>query len=366
MVWWTLLQLQHGGKQARRRAAKALRGVKTQRVVDALISALSDDDFEVSSTARAALLEAGSLAVEPLLAGLEFAGERRRRAIIAVLGGIGDSRAKSPLAELFLRGADWWTMSELAKALQKLKWQPPDTTSQARFAIAVEDWKLVAQQGEIAVEPILNRMQHGGSVDSEKMAAALVSIGQPAVRPLWDLLEREITLPLSPGVRGTGLSPTLRIAVRALEGINRPMLVGLAIRACGARTRMIGSSTEIQCALSHRNLPERGHCDLCYSEFYPLIRGTLLLTAAAFALIVHLGYDPFKRNRVDPALQAAKEATHQASAMLAFAAAKLASMSRRELLEGWREKVFSDTTEWALCPDCAKDLEAFLESLKPA
>jgi HEAT repeat protein len=91
--------------RVRRKAALSLGVIGDPRAIDGLIASLRDPDDELRNTAATALDQIGVAAVDPLcsVACDEHAPVIARLAAIEVLGGLGESRAIAPLAEL-LRG----------------------------------------------------------------------------------------------------------------------------------------------------------------------------------------------------------------------------------------------------------------------
>jgi hypothetical protein len=61
------------------------------------------------------------------------------------------------------------------------------------------------------------------------------------------------------------------------------------------------------------------------------------------------GFNPFKTRGIDMSV--------------AIRLGELGGISKEELFQDWRQRVLSDTTDWGLCPTCAK---AFPKAHTPA
>lgn len=82
------------------------------------------------------------------------------------------------------------------------------------------------------------------------------------------------------------------------------------------------------------------HCDLCNETISAneLVRVPLREMQRA----VRNGYNPFKSRRMSGTVRLGK----------------LGGLSTNEMYLNWSQKVLSDTTDWGLCPPCAKHFQA--------
>ena len=182
--------------------------LRKRKKIEALIKALGHRDWSVRYAAAEALGEVGDpQAVGPLISCLEDHGEDialRERASLA-LGMIGDPRAIETLVST-LKDDDWGVRRAAAEALGKLAWEPG--------------------RGEIGVLYWMSRMVlYDYDLDchyaNDEAIDALVQVGDPAIKPLIDLLDHNDRLLRSAAIEALGKignPQAIEPLVSALEG----------------------------------------------------------------------------------------------------------------------------------------------------
>jgi HEAT repeat protein len=195
-------------------AAEALGKLGDARAVEPLINALVRVGY-MPKAAEEALVNLGSLAVEPLIASLKdrragvpsagaevlgMLGDARavepliallnhqdyhaRFAAAEALGKLGDERAVEPLIAM-LKDADWYVCETAAGALERLHWQPGIDETGARYWLAKSNLDQFIKAGAPAIEPLI-AMLKGSDVNVHPAAAqGLGKLGdERAVEPL--------------------------------------------------------------------------------------------------------------------------------------------------------------------------------------
>ncbi len=182
MLWWTLLQLRSKQTNRRKRAAEKLGNLRNTRAVDALVTALNDEDSDVRFAAAQALgYIKDPRAVESLITSLGDSSWGVQAAAAESLGWIGDTRAIGPLVTKL---KDSITIRQAAgHALNSLGWQPMTVSEKAFQAVAMQDWNTAVSLGAASVEPLVNAIY-----EEQAARQALVKIGAPAVAPLLKTL----------------------------------------------------------------------------------------------------------------------------------------------------------------------------------
>lgn len=198
----------------RRKATETLGQMGDRRAVEPIMRALKDVDKDVKRLAAEALAVLGdSRAVDPLIVLLRE-GEREVKAAAAqALGQLGDPRAAGPLSDALRHGNQLVVSNAVdalvqlgpestdfavdmlqdsnkvarhsaATVLERVGWNPADSASRIRFAIAKGDFKACVQEGPAAVDLVLSEFQE--SVGSRSMIArTLGELGDArAVEPL--------------------------------------------------------------------------------------------------------------------------------------------------------------------------------------
>ncbi len=198
--------LDHEDFITRKNAATALKNVGDERAVEALIQALSYEDWQDSyiilSSVRESSAEAlGKIgdkrAVNPLInAMLEDVDENVRWKAARALGDIGDRSAVEPLTEA-LKDGSWHVRKDAVVALGKIG----DEQAFEHVADALEDDEghvrkyaalALAKIGDEKAIPYLVETLEDDDTDVQwKAIIALEKIGDPAVEPLINLLKAD-------------------------------------------------------------------------------------------------------------------------------------------------------------------------------
>ena len=183
----------------RAEAAEALGRLGDGRAVEPLIKAL-DDGYAVGSAAARALGRLGDgRAVEPLIDLLHGCYECGREAAAEALGQLGDARAVQPLASL-LQDEDAEMRKIAAQALARIGWRPDGSEAKAAFLVALQDWPGCVTMGADAVHQLIITLRSGDFAVAWHAGNALVAIGRPAIEPLHACLSDP-----NPGVRADAL-----------------------------------------------------------------------------------------------------------------------------------------------------------------
>lgn len=114
--------------------------------------------------------------------------EARQKAAEA-LGKIEDEAALEPLV-LALRDTAKAVRKEVAGAVEKRGWEPSDDAQKADYLFATERWDELARLGKPAVDPLIEGLKDDDKKVRQKAAAALGNIGdERAAEPLADALK---------------------------------------------------------------------------------------------------------------------------------------------------------------------------------
>jgi HEAT repeat protein len=249
-------------------AAEILGKLGDPRAVEPLVACFQDQDPEVISTVKAALVRIGKPAVEPLITALGKASwdtlhlvvemldqfgwqpgqdensavywvvKRRwdkciemktpavgpvmevlreskeagvRKAAIETLGELGSDRAFEPLL-IALRNSDKGLRLTAAAALEKLGWKPGKDGDAACYWIVKQAWDQCAAVGAVAVDPLLAMLKDPDQELRKVAAQTLGRIGAPAAERLIASLNTK-----DEDVRKTALELLVKIGLPALE-----------------------------------------------------------------------------------------------------------------------------------------------------
>jgi len=89
-----------------------------------------------------------------------------------------------------------------------------------------------------------------------------------------------------------------------------------------------------------------GRCDICSRDLDG--KHGHRIPAAEFKRLVQQGYNPRARGRLARSLVAAADG---------------AGISADQFYQAWRQGAMADTTDWALCDACLKDVAAFMSAV---
>jgi HEAT repeat protein len=108
-----------------------------------------------------------------------------RQSIITALGKSGDQRVVEIML-LALTEKDFDLSSTAAYALDSLKWTPTDLEKVAYYYVAKREWSKAIEYGALAVEPLINVLWDDGNESNARKSAAqaLGEIGVPSLDPL--------------------------------------------------------------------------------------------------------------------------------------------------------------------------------------
>ena len=186
--------LEHKDPQVQYEAAEALGNLGDEKAIGPLITALKRDEFSgVRWKAAEALSKIGNPAVEPLIATLQYPDDDVRWKAAIALGEIGNPDAVEPLIQL-LSDDDRFVRSRAAHALSMIgdaavgplihALQKGDPGVRWGAAMALGKTK-----NPIAVEPLILALADEEAMVRAEAAAALASIGTPALGPLLAFLK---------------------------------------------------------------------------------------------------------------------------------------------------------------------------------
>jgi len=186
--------LEHKDPQIQYEVAEALGNLGDETAVGSLINALKRDEFSgVRWKAAEALSKIGNPAVEPLIATLQYPDDDVRWKAAIALGEIGNPDAVEPLI-LLLSDDDRFVRSRAAHALSMIGDPaiPPLIETLKKGDTSVR-WGAALALGKIknplAVEQLILALADQEAMVRAEAAAALASIGTPALRPLLGFLK---------------------------------------------------------------------------------------------------------------------------------------------------------------------------------
>lgn len=158
--------------------------------VNPLIRLLSDPD--IREMAAAALIKVGEPSAEACVRALDDADSDVIEALCEVLYALGEA-AVPPLIQALTSDR---SRRHAAAILERMGWEPWDSTERAWYLIAREEWMELALMGAPAVEPLIRTLN--GSDDRVRCEAAVTlgEIGLPeAVEPLVNALRDDVVAP---------------------------------------------------------------------------------------------------------------------------------------------------------------------------
>ena len=186
--------LEHKDPQVQYEAAEALGNLGDETAVGPLINALKRDEFSgVRWKAAEALSKIGNPAVEPLIATLQYPDDDVRWKAAIALGEIGNPDAIEPLIQL-LSDDDRFVRSRAAHALSMIG-EPavPPLIHALKKGYPDVRWGAALSLGKtknpLAVEPLILALADEEAMVRAEAAAALASIGAPALAPLLSFLK---------------------------------------------------------------------------------------------------------------------------------------------------------------------------------
>ncbi len=157
----------------RRAAAQGLGPARDRRAVEPLAALLEDEDPSVVASAAYALAEYGDpRAVEPLVRAL-----RSGSPDAAVTLGRSDHERVVPALVAALSQPAVEVRHAAASALRQRGWSATDDAQRAAFAVATEAWDDAVALGAAAIEPLRVLLGTGDPALRERAAKALTTIG---------------------------------------------------------------------------------------------------------------------------------------------------------------------------------------------
>ena len=186
--------LEHKDPQIQYEAAEALGNIGDEKAIGPLITALKRDEFSgVRWKAAEALSKIGNPAVEQLIATLQYPDDDVRWKAAIALGEIGNPDAVEPLIQLlsdddrFVRSRAAHALSMIGKAaigplIHALQNGDPGVRWGAALALG-------KTKNPLAVEPLILALADEEAMVRAEAAAALASIGTPALAPLLNFLK---------------------------------------------------------------------------------------------------------------------------------------------------------------------------------
>ncbi|MDP3564823.1 MAG: HEAT repeat domain-containing protein, partial [Methanoregula sp.] len=186
--------LEHKDPLVQYEAAEALGDLGDEKAVAPLITALKRDEFSgVRWKAAEALSKIGNPAVGPLIRALQYPDDDVRWKAAIALGEIGNPEAVEPLIQL-LSDEDRFVRSRAAHALSMIGEPAVPSLVQAlkkgdygvRWGAALALGKI---KNPLAIEPLIFALADEQAMVRGEAAAALASIGTPALAPLLGFLK---------------------------------------------------------------------------------------------------------------------------------------------------------------------------------
>lgn len=181
---------QDGRWNMRKRAAFCLNEKKDPDAIEALITALKDENFYVRETAESSLINTGKYVLPYLIAYLKSEDSDLLYRIARVLGGIRDSRALEPLFTLLKNKDSWVRMG----AAQGLGWVHDNSAIELLIKCATEDrdkWvsaqatsSLGQYENNRTIDALIDLLEDEAMEVRVEAAAALKNFGEEAIGPL--------------------------------------------------------------------------------------------------------------------------------------------------------------------------------------
>lgn len=164
---------------------KSLIEIGSEKAIEPLICALKEDNIEVRSMAAEGLgrLKSEKI-VEPLISALENDNIAVKRSAVKALGKIKTEKAIESLINC-LGNDDLEVRINVLDALEKLNWKPKNLKEKANYLIAKQKWKECVKVGEPALESLINALSFEYYVERASSAKVLGEIkSEKAVEPL--------------------------------------------------------------------------------------------------------------------------------------------------------------------------------------
>ncbi len=241
-------------QDVRQASAEALGNIGDGRAVEPLIAALEDNYMSGSYVAEALGQLGDARAVEPLIKALkkDDAPSRQRYAAEA-LGKIGDARALEPLIAAF------YDARRTIRVPGQRYLNVEDDSDFRRIVVAS-----VARFGDLAISPLIARLEQGGKEDyvREMAAEALGKIGNArAVRPLVKALKKDAYIVRVAAAKALGQIGD----VQAVKPLNQALKDALKTHSSRMQTAAAEGLKQIGVAQTSKPpiaLPKRGSPNL--------------------------------------------------------------------------------------------------------
>jgi HEAT repeat protein len=168
------------------------------RIVERLIKALEQKDWDTRYEAIKALSTLGNVVIDPLMKALEDKSWLVRRGVLDVLWNISDDRAVTPLIKA-LEDSEADIRWKAASALEKRGWKPKNAHERIWYYIAKQRWEKLKLIGAPVVEPLQSvledrnskfRLEAAGALNTIYTAIEVVLFGTPE----YQEFERQTTL----------------------------------------------------------------------------------------------------------------------------------------------------------------------------
>jgi len=172
-------------------AVQALGEIGDAHVLAHLIEALNDIAIVRAAAAQALGKIGDPRSVEPLVNYIQDSDNNVRHIVVQALGRIGDPRAVNPtIAMLSDKSAN--VRATAAIALELLGWKPKDSSCEATFWVAKNQWDQCVKMGSASVLPLINVLKDDNPLVRRSIIQALGEIGDVrAVQPIVEMLHDE-------------------------------------------------------------------------------------------------------------------------------------------------------------------------------
>ena len=166
--------------------------MEDQNKIEALIKDLQDKDWNVRESAIKVLGNLRDPRIIPsILERLQDEIHSVRRAAISVLGKIGGEDAIMGLQQA-LEDPDRFNRQQAVEILDHLRWQPRNTTEQARYFIAKNAWEDIVKIGNQVVPFLISQLQKETRTRRRAVITALGEIGDTrGINPLIEIMLEE-------------------------------------------------------------------------------------------------------------------------------------------------------------------------------
>mgnify|MGYP001070573328 CR=1 FL=1 len=183
--------------------ALALGEIRDEQAVDALMSKLEDDAKQVSMAAERALIDIADTSIEPRLLALMTSGksERARMHAINLLGALKCRCAVLPLIDLMKGSGPGQVRARAAQALGMIADPqavgPITLCTQYDEDLSVREaaTEALGSFGEAVLKKLLELFEDWSNRNRNAIKTALIEVGEPAVMPLIERLEKRALSP---------------------------------------------------------------------------------------------------------------------------------------------------------------------------